>query len=288
MKYGIIYGYWSKDWEGDYIPSIKRVAACGFDVLEIFTPMLLTLPKSKLDEIKKTAAECKIELTFIVGLGTGNDISSEDAAIRNIGISYLTEIMKVIHYLGGSCFSGINFCAWANFDAPLNKPVRWENSVNSIKQLAKVAEEYGISYNLEVTNRFENFLINTSKEAVDFVGQVDSPNVNILLDSFHMNIEEDSMYDAIVLANKKLGHFHVGENNRRNPGNGMIRWDQIGNGLKEIGYDKIITLEPLVLMGGTVANDAKIWRDMSGNADAAKLDANAKAGLAFIKELVKK
>ncbi|MHB8062682.1 MAG: D-psicose 3-epimerase [Ruminiclostridium sp.] len=287
MKYGMVYAYWSKDWEGEYIPTIKRAAACGFDVLEIFTPMLLTLSKTELDEIKQTTVDYGIELSFLVGLGKEHDLSSDDVTVRKNGITYVTKLLDVIHFLGGRCFSGINFCAWSNFDGIINKPVRWQNSVKSIKELAKVAENYGISYNLEITNRFEQFLLNTSKEAVEFVEQVGSPNVNILLDAFHMNIEEDSMYEAILLAKDKLGHFHVGENNRRNPGNGMMHWDQIGKGLKEIGYDKIITLEPLVLTGGSVATDSRIWRDMSGNADAVKLDADAKAGLVFMKELMK-
>jgi len=287
MKYGIVYAYWSNDWEGDYIPAIKRAAACGFDVLEIFTPMLLTLPKSKLDEIKATAKEYNIELTYLIGLPKEYDLSSEEEGIRNAGIVYVKKILDVIYYLGGNCFSGINFCAWSNFDGKINKHRRLGNSVKSIKKLSKVAEEYGISYNLEITNRFEQFLLNTSAEAVEFTKMVGSPNVNILLDVFHMNIEEDSMYEAIRTAGDKLGHFHVGTNNRRRPRDCMLNWDQIAKGLKEVGYDKVITLEPLVKVGGTVALDSKVWRDMTNHADEAQMDADAKAGLAYMKNLMK-
>lgn len=287
MKYGIVYAYWSKDWEGEYIPTIRRAKKCGFDVLEIFTPLLLTLPKEKLDEIKGAAGECGIELTYLVGLGKQHDLSSEDPKVRNDGIEYIKKILDVIHYLGGTCFSGINYCAWSNFDGKIDKPRRLQNSIDSMKEIAKVAEHYGISYNLEVTNRFEQFLLNTSKEAVDYVNAVGSPNVNILLDAFHMMIEEDSMYEAIVHAGSRLGHFHVGENNRRNPCGGMMPWDQIAKGLKEIHYDKIITLEPLVRVGGSVSTDSKVWRDMTNNADEAKMDADAMAGLAFMKNLMK-
>ncbi len=287
MKYGIVYAYWSNDWEGDYIPAIKRAAACGFDVLEIFTPMLLTLPKSKLDEIKATAKEYNIELTYLIGLPKEYDLSSEEEGVRNAGIVYVKKILDVIYYLGGNCFSGINFCAWSNFDGKINKQRRLENSVKSIKNLSTVAEEYGISYNLEITNRFEQFLLNTSAEAVEFTKMVGSPNVNILLDVFHMNIEEDSMYEAICTAGDKLGHFHVGTNNRRPPRDCMVNWGQIAKGLKEVGYDKVITLEPLVKVGGTVALDSKVWRDMTNHADEAQMDADAKAGLAYMKNLMK-
>jgi len=287
MKFGIVYAYWSKDWEGDYIDTIRRAAKCGFDVLEIFTPLLLTLPQSKLDELKFVSTEENIELAYLVGLGKQHDLSSDDAGIRKDGIGYIKQILNVIHYLGGTCFSGINYCAWSNFDGDIDKPRRRANAISSLKELAATAEEYNISYNLEVTNRFEQFLLNTSKEAVEFVNEVDSPNVNILLDAFHMMIEEDSMKEAIKLANDKLGHFHVGTNNRKPPAPGLMNWGQITDGLKAIKYDKIVTLEPLVRTGGTVATDSKVWRDMTGGADDDKMDQDAITSLNFMKSLLK-
>lgn len=286
MKYGIAYGYFSKDWEGEYAPMLERAARCGFDVLEIFTPRLLMLSETQLAELRAEADGCGMELAFLAGLGREHDLSSRDPSVRRAGIEYVTGILKVIHRLGGRVFSGINFCAWADVDGIADKPARRDDSIASLQLLARVAEDCGISYNLEITNRFENFLLNTAQEAVEFVEQVGSPNVNILLDTFHMNIEEDSIYDAIVLAGERLGHFHAGENNRRNPGRGMVRWDQVGAGLKKIGYDKIVTLEPLVLTGGTVSGGAKIFRDMADGGDDETMDANARSGLAFMKQLL--
>lgn len=286
MKYGIVYAYWSKDWEGDYTDTIVRAKKCGFDVLEIFTPLLLTLPANELVKLKSVALDNGIELAFLVGLGKQYDLSSDDECVRKAGVGYVKQILDVIRVLGGRCFSGINYCAWSNFDGEIDKPRRRANSINSVKELAKTAEEYEISYNLEITNRFEQFLLNTSKEAVDFVEEVGSPNVNILLDSFHMNIEEDSMEDAIRGAGARLGHFHVGTNNRRPPRPGLLDWGQIARGLKAINYDKIITMEPLVRTGGTVATDSKVWRDMTDGADDAKMDADAAESLAFLKNLL--
>ena len=286
MKFGIVYAYWSKDWEGDYADTIKRAKNCGFDVLEIFTPLLLTLNGKKLESLKSIAEENGIELAYLVGLGKQYDLSSDDAGVRRDGIAYVKKILDVIRVLGGRCFSGINYCAWSNFDGEIDKPKRRANAIGSIKELAKTAEEYGISYNLEITNRFEQFLLNTSKEAVEFVNEVNSPNVNILLDAFHMNIEEDSMEEAIRSAGAKLGHFHVGTNNRKPPQPGLMNWEQIARGLKSIGYNKIVTLEPLVRTGGTVATDSKVWRDMTDGADGRKMDDDAKNGLMFMKGLL--
>ena len=154
MKYGIVYAYWSKDWEGEYIKTIERAANCGFDVLEIFTPLLLTLPQKKLEEVKAAAEERKIELSFLIGLGKDHDISSEDDGVRRAGVEYLKQILEKVHFLGGKNFSGINYCAWADFSEYERKAEKTKSSIKSLKELGKVAEEYGISYNLEITNRF--------------------------------------------------------------------------------------------------------------------------------------
>ncbi len=76
-------------------------------------------------------------------------------------------------------------------------------------------------------NRFEQYLINTAAEGVAYIDEVGSPNLKLLLDVFHMNIEEDDMTQAIITAGDKLGHFHIGETNRRPPGQGRMPWKEI-------------------------------------------------------------
>ena len=111
-------------------------------------------------------------------------------------------------------------------------------------------------------NRFENHVLNTAEEGVAFVREVGKPNVKVHLDTFHMNIEEDSFGEAIRTAGPLLGHFHTGENNRRVPGKGRLPWHEIGTALREIGYDGAVVMEPFVKMGGGVGSDIKVWRDL--------------------------
>ena len=87
-----------------------------------------------------------------------------------------------------------------------------------MQRLADLASDHGITLGMEALNRFEGYLINTAQECIDYVRAVDRPNVKVMLDTFHMNIEEDSLTDAIRRSGKLLGHFHVGEANRRCPG----------------------------------------------------------------------
>ncbi len=92
------------------------------------------------------------------------------------------------------------------------------------------------------------------------------------------------MCDAIRLAGNKLGHFHVGENNRKVPGKGKFPWKEIGGALRDIGYDRTVVMEPFVLMGGEVGSDIKIWRDISKGASEEQLDKDAAESVAFLRK----
>jgi len=139
---------------------------------------------------------------------------------------------------------------------------------------------------MEVLNRFENHLLNTAAEGVKFVREVEKDNVKVMLDTFHMNIEEVSMGDAIRQAGKLLGHFHTGECNRMVPGKGRIPWQEIGAALKEIGYDGAVVMEPFVRMGGQVGADIKVWHDLSNGATDLQLDQDAKQAVAFQRKML--
>lgn len=88
-----------------------------------------------------------------------------------------------------------------------------------------------------------------------------------------MNIEEDSFEQAIKLVGDKLGHFHVGEPNRRPPStNGRMPWDEITLALKAIQYEGAIVMEPFIKMGGEVGRDIKVWRDISKGASQEEME----------------
>ena len=118
-----------------------------------------------------------------------------------------------------------------------------------------------------------------------FLEKVNHAHVKLLVDTFHMNIEEDDMVEAILLAGDRLGHFHVGENNRRLPGKGGMPWYQIGSALRAIGYDKNVVMEPFVRSGGGVGSDIKVWRDLSKGADEQRLDLDAAASVAYLRNV---
>ncbi len=284
MKYGIYFAYWAKQWAVDYQEYIERVARLGFDVLEISCAALKDITKEQMDQLKAEAKAQGVILTAGYGPSASENLASADESVVKNAIAFYTDILKKLEYMDIHTIGGGIYSYWpVDYSKPIDKEGDWARSVQNVRTVAKIAGECGVDYCLEVLNRFEGYLLNTAKEAVQFVEEVDVPAAKVMLDTFHMNIEEDSMVDAIMIAGDKLGHFHVGENNRRCPGKGNMPWAEIGQALRRVGYDKNVVMEPFVLKGGEVGSDIKIWRDLLK--DEAMLDVDAKNSVAYLRHV---
>ena len=285
-KLGIFMNFWENEWKADHVKYIKKAAEIGFDILEFQAQPLLDMSYERMDEIKDVAEQYGIELTYSLGLDKKYDISSTDEAVRLGGIRYLSEIMDRVHYMGGKIISGVSYAGWGVPEGNFNKEELFKNSVSSMKQLVKKAEEYGIIYAVEAVNRFEGVLINTAKEAVNYVKAVDSPNMGVLLDTYHMNIEEDNIGDAIRYVGNLLVGFHTGENNRTAPGKGHLDWDEIFGALAKINYQGRIVSEPFVVAGGKVGRDICVWRNLIDEVSEEAIDREAKYLLNFEQNMI--
>ena len=285
MKFGAQRVYWCNSWSGadEYTYYAKKVKNLGFDILEIAVGDLLTMGDAAIDDLKALSKDLQLEINSNIGPPKKYDVASSDPAVRAAGIEFLTNIMKKMDMVDSRDLIGVIYTYWPNDYSDLDKPAIWARGVESIRTLANVADDLGIMLSLEVVNRFETLVLNTAQEAVQFCSDVGNPNVKILLDTFHMNIEEDNLGDAIRTVGNLLGGMHVGEGNRKVPGQGHLPWSEIGKALRDIVFTGDIVMEPFVLEGGEVGRDIKVFRDLSDGADEAKLDAELKAGLEFLK-----
>ena len=289
-KLGIFVNFWEKNWDVDHKKYIKKAAEIGFDILEFQAQPLLEMSDDHIRDLKKTADEVGIELTYSLGLDRRYDVSSLDENIRRGGVTYLQNIIRKMQVGGGTLLSGVSYAGWGTPDnMGDSKMPFWNQSVKSMKEIIKVAEECGVTYCVEAVNRFETCLINTAKEALAYIEEVDSPNIGVLLDTYHMNIEEDSIGDAIRLGGAdRLKSFHTGDNNRRAPGRGHINWDEVFGALSDIGYKGRIVSEPFVMQGGEVGRDIHVYRDLIEKPDEAAIDAEAKYLLEFERAMLRK
>ena len=289
-KLGIFVNFWEKNWDVDHKKYIKKAAEIGFDILEFQAQPLLEMSDDHIRDLKKTADEVGIELTYSLGLDRRYDVSSLDENIRRGGVTYLQNIIRKMQVGGGTLLSGVSYAGWGTPDnMGDSKMPFWNQSVKSMKEIIKVAEECGVTYCVEAVNRFETCLINTAKEALAYIEEIDSPNIGVLLDTYHMNIEEDSIGDAIRLVGAdRLKSFPTGDNNRRAPGRGHSHWDEVFGARADIGYKGRIVSEPFVMQGGEVGRDIHVYRDLIENPGEAAIDAEAKYLLDFERAMLRK
>lgn len=283
MKIGTYFAYWAQEWKVDYFRYIEKAKMAGFDVLEVSSG-ILALTDEELEALKNAAKDAGLILTACLGVTRDMDVSSADEATRRKGIDYLKKLFEAMDKADIRKLGGIIYAYWpCDYSEPVDKPAVRARSIESVRELADDAARYGIELEMEVVNRFEHFLLNDAKEAVEYVKEVDRPNVKVMLDCFHMNIEEDNMGDAIRYTGEYLGHFHIGETNRKVPGKGHMPWDEMGQALRDINYQGYVVMEPFVKMGGGVGSDIKVWRDLSDNADEGKMDVDIAESVRFVR-----
>lgn len=290
MQYGIYYAYWERQWGADYLKYVEKVKRLGFDILEISCAGLKDLPGEAILKLKECKDKEGISLTAGYGPRPDEDISSEDPDIVKRAFQFWKDTFPILKILGIHQVGGGLYASWpADYSKKPDKKGSLERSIRNMRKLAKLAEEYEIELNMEALNRHEGYLINTVKECRDYVNEVDAENVKIMLDTYHMNIEEDSLEDAVLSAGRKLGHFHIGENNRKLPGQGrIIPWTQIGKALQKINYTGTVVMEPFVICGGEVGQDIRIWRDLKEDCSEQVLDREAAESLKFIRKAFEK
>jgi D-psicose/D-tagatose/L-ribulose 3-epimerase len=283
---GIYYAYWTHEWDVDFHPYVDKAADIGFDVLELNGGTVATLSPDERRRLRAHADDRGLSLSYVVGLPAEYDVAAEDGATRRRGVEFLKRMIGAIGEMGGGRLGGIIYGAWPGRLPPDRQDPEpfVERSLDSMREAAATAADHDVFLNLEVVNRFEQYIFNTCREALTYLDRLGSDRVNLLLDSFHLNIEEDFVADAIVEAGPRLGHFHIGENNRLPPGYGHMPWTEIAAALRRIGYEGYVVMEPFVRPGGRVGRDIGVYRDRMPGAD---LDEEARKALLFMRGVLK-
>lgn len=275
MKYGIHAGLWQARWTDEITPILKTVADLGFDGVEV---SLLGMSDEKAAALGKAVRDHGLAVTCSDGLAPDKNIASTDPDVRAAGVAYLEWAIATTARIGSRGLAGVVFAPWGQFD-PLNKPARAERSAASLAQLHDTLTAHEVTLGIEMLNRFETDLVNTAAEAVAIATAAGSERIGVLLDTFHLNIEEKDIRAAIGSAKGKLSHFHVSDNDRGVPGSGHLPWDDVKAGLEDAHYDGWIVAEMFVIGGNPASADLNIWRNIEPDPTDA-----AKRALAFMKK----
>ncbi|WP_225612248.1 sugar phosphate isomerase/epimerase [Paracoccus sp. PAR01] len=236
--------------------ALRKTAEHGYRTIEF---AYLRPEKFDLDRL---AQSLDVQIGVTMGLPLDKDISSEDDASVAAGAALLADAVRAVRDVGGNKLGGILYSAHTKYN---RLPTRrgWDNSVTTIARIADIAREAGVDLVLEVVNRFETNLLNTTAQGLKFIEETGSDHVRLHLDTFHMNIEEANPAAAIRLAGDKIGYFHIGESNRGYLGDGVIDFDKTFDALLDIDYQRDIVFESFstAVVDEALSLTCAIWRD---------------------------
>lgn len=279
MKIGVHMSMFCKNWDDDIIPFLEPLKEIGYDGVEV---SLFGADRSSLGMVGKAIKNLDLEVNCGIGINSDTDISSHDKSVRDNGILFLKKCIDKTNEIGSKSLSGVITAPWQEFAMGCSRKERWKRSAEGIKIIGEYAQSAGVNINLEVLNRFESDFMNTLGEGSDFLELVGLDNVKLLADTFHMNIEENEIEQALQDNIKNIGYIHLCENHRGVPGTGHILWNNIFETLKANNYNEWITIESFVSSQGEVADGLSIWRDLG------EPMVEAKRGFDYINKCVNK
>jgi|ERR1044071_4236019 sugar phosphate isomerase/epimerase len=234
--------------------TFENLSNLGFDSLEVYGE-----PDSlDIDNLSHMLDSYSIGVSGITGMW-GH--SSRHSKLRNLittnnellkaAQNYVKKCVLLCHRLGGNTF---NICLFSDKSLisdsnhktllPRQKIKLTSSAITPLRELAKFARDYNVQLLIEPLNRYSTPVCTEVEDAKYIINLIDQENVGMLLDTFHMNIEEDSIYNSIIRSSTMLKHVHISDNNRKMPGLAHIDFKRIIIALKKIKYSKYLTFEP--------------------------------------------
>jgi D-psicose/D-tagatose/L-ribulose 3-epimerase len=281
MKFGVNAWVWVSPLTTEEMerlaPQVKKM---GFDWFEVPIETVGDLDYRRGGQIVR---DLGLGVSACAAMGPDRDLVHDDEAIRNNGMTYIRQCIEACEQLGATCLVGPIYSAVGRtWQATPDQRARdTDLLVRQLSTLAAYAKDHGVVLCIEPLNRFETSFINLAAQAIEVIDRVNSPACQILLDTFHMCVEEKHFGDAIRAAGARVKHFHACENDRGAPGSGHIPWSDVAQGLKDIKYDGAVVIESFTSKVKSIARAAAIWRNLAPTQDALAVD-----GLAFLRKLL--
>jgi len=231
----------------DLEKSLQRLAKYKYDAVELEGEP--DKEKYEPKKVKKMLQQYGLKVSSIAGMylweeEIKRDLASSDKKIREQTIIYLFKCIDYAQLMGAKLVIIVP-AAVSKLTPSLSKKEDWKNSVKAVQEVAKYAEKKDILLAIEPINRYETYLVNSIQDALCYACEVNSSHVKIMADTFHMNIEERDIQEAIRIAGNNLINVHIADSNRCSVGRGHINFKALIKALKEINYQYALTLEPL-------------------------------------------
>lgn len=228
---------------GDLNLGMQMAAKLGFDGVE-----LNLRDSTRLDQDAVLSEVHALGLQ-VPSIGTGQSYFHENLSLANPFSENQTAVrqrlrghIEFAEKLGAAVVLG-SIRGKLNSDSPNTRDAGYRIAVDAVQELSDFAGPRGVRLTIEPINRYETNFLNTIREAIDFARAVGRPNVGILADTFHMNIEEPNIVESLRHAGALLFHVHYADSNRYAPGMGHLDFAQITETLIGIGYDGYLSAE---------------------------------------------
>jgi D-psicose/D-tagatose/L-ribulose 3-epimerase len=259
MKYGLNMLLWTTDVTEAHYPLLQKVRGWGYDGVEL---PIFELDVARFKTLGEKLNDIGLERTAVtISTGEANPIS-DSPAVRQAAVDRLKKVIEICHAAGVKKICGPFHSAIGQFSGTGPTPDEWKWGKETITAVADVARDADVTLVLEYLNRFECYFLNCANDTARFVKEINHPNVRMMYDTFHANIEEKSAAAAIKGCAQFMVHVHISENDRSTPGEGHVDWDTTFKTLKEMFYDGWLVVEAFGLALPALAAATKIWRRM--------------------------
>lgn len=279
VSIGISSFLWTSPFTTKDVGLIRKATLMGFDLLEIPIENENDIDYSK---VKEAFNRENLKVSISTVMSAKRDLSHEDLERQREGISYLNHCIDAAEKVGSKTVVGPLYAAvgrlWQTTAEQRQREL--DRCAANLRIVAKRAEDKGIMLAIEPLNRFESSFINITEQAIELMDLVGSPNLKIMMDTFHANIEETDIAKAIDLAGKNLIHIHANENDRGTPGNGHVPWREIATSLRKYDFQGALVIETFSTIVKEMAKSAAIWRSLAPSPDAL-----AEEGLKYLRRV---
>lgn len=245
---GIISMQFARPFTAAHFDRLKTIRALGFDFIELLVPEPGELD---LAETRQALDAAGLGVVLAARVNLERNLSSADAKRARAGIDYLRYSIDCAAALGASIVGGPLYGNPLVFAGRPPAPVdeaerlaRKERCVTGLQAVAPHAAEAGVKLAVEPLNRFETDVVSTVNQGLELIHAVDRPQIGLMLDTFHMHMEEASIPEAILAAGPAILHFQANENHRGFIGTGATDWVSVCRALCTVGYGGPIALEP--------------------------------------------
>ena len=271
---------WTMTMDEDLSDTLSFLSRSGFDFVEIpiNEPGNAAPDLAKWQQLGQQLKSLNLGVQACTLCGADYSLISADESVRQAGVNYLKMIVDCCEAVGATILMGPIYAGFKVFTGKPATADEWNWSVSGMREVAQYAQDKGVMLAIEYLNRFETYLLTCADELVRYVEDVNHPNCQAAFDTFHANMEEKNIADALRKCAPYLVHVQISENDRSTPGKGHINFDDVFRVFDEVGYEGPIAIEAFGPNPPELAAATHIFRPMFDSPEQLAVD-----GLQFIK-----